>query len=386
MFPRTDLRARPQNLTRGDIEALLSNPSGETRSLTAAKIASDFSKNVLSAAERQLAEDIFRIMVKDAEVRVREALSDNLKSNPDIPHDVALAMAYDVDTVSLPVLQFSEVLSDEDLIEIIANQSEPKQTAIAKRQDVSVAVTTALIDTENDKVVTTLVGNDTAEISEQSFQKVVDTLGDNESIQQALVNRPKLPVTIAERLMTVVADNMKEELVKRHDLSEDMITDILMQSRERATIALSSESSQEELSKLVHQLKDQGRLTSSIVIRALCMGDVNFFETALAELAGVPQENSRQLIHDSGDLGLKAIYLKAGLPLNHLPAVRGVLSVISETQYDGGENDLERFSRRMIERVLTQYDDLGVELDADDLEYLLNKMSKLPHDRIDDAA
>jgi hypothetical protein len=37
-------------------------------------------------------------------------------------------------------------------------------------------------------------------------------------------------------------------------------------------------------------------------------------------------------------------------------------------EYDGGENDLERYSRRIIKRVLTQYGDLGV-----DLEYLLKK-------------
>ena len=59
--------------------------------------------------ERVLAEDIFRIMVKDAEVRVRQALADNLKENLDLPRDVARALANDVDSVSLPIIQFSEV-------------------------------------------------------------------------------------------------------------------------------------------------------------------------------------------------------------------------------------------------------------------------------------
>ena len=58
-------------------------------------------------------------MIKDAEVRVREALAQNLKENPDLPHDVALSLAQDVDQVALPILQFSDVLTDDDLIEII---------------------------------------------------------------------------------------------------------------------------------------------------------------------------------------------------------------------------------------------------------------------------
>ena len=49
-----------------------------------------------------------------------------------------------------------------------------------------------------------------------------------------------------------------------------------------------------------------------------------------------------------------------------------------EMEYDGGPNDRERFSRRMIERILTQYGDLGVEFATDDLEYLLAKMNQLP--------
>ncbi len=34
---------------------------------------------------------------------------------------------------------------------------------------------------------------------------------------------------------------------------------------------------------------------------------------------------------------------------------------------------------------MTQYDDLGVEFESDDLNYLLTKMSQLPSDIIEDA-
>jgi len=55
--------------------------------------------------------------------------------------------------------------------------------------------------------------------------------------------------------------------------------------------------------------------------------------------------------------------------------------VAREMEYDGGENDLERYSRRIIERVLTQYGNLGV-----DLEYLLKKMGDLPAESLNRAA
>lgn len=62
--------------------------------------------------------------------------------------------------------------------------------------------------------------------------------------------------------------------------------------------------------------------------------------------------------------------------------MRAAMDVARETEYDGGENDRERYSRRMIERILTQYGDLGIEFDSDDLEYLLTKMGQLPPDTL----
>ena len=170
-----------------------------------------------------------------------------------------------------------------------------------------------------------------------------------------------------------------------HEMSDSMATDLILQSRERATITLSTESDDDDVEKLIRQLRENGRLTPSIILRALCMGDLNFFETAVCALAEVPLVNGRQLMHDSGALGLKALYEKTGLPESHFPAVRAAIDVARETEYDGRENDRERYSRRMIERILTQYGDLGVDFDSDDLEYLLAKMNELPVEIADTA-
>ncbi len=103
------------------------------------------------------------------------------------------------------------------------------------------------------------------------------------------------------------------------------------------------------------------------------MGDLAFFEASLAVLAGIPLLNARMLIHDEGSLGFEAIYQKAGLPEALFPAMRVAVDVIKETDYDGGPNDRQRYSRRVIERILTQYENLG----SDNLEYLLRKLKQL---------
>jgi uncharacterized protein (DUF2336 family) len=369
-----------QKLNEDDVKRLLSNPTGDVRAEIAGKIASQHEG--LSDAQRKLAEDIFRLMVKDAEVRVRQALSRQLKENPTVPHDVALSLARDVDDVSLPMLAFSEVLTDEDLIEIIHSQSPEKQVAVASRAIVSSSVADALVDTHDERVVAQLVSNEGADLSEAALARVVEEFGDHESVGKPLVERKGLPVTVAERLMTKVSENLRQHLMSRTDLSPEAATAMMLQARELAVLGLSN--SEGDVAQLVEHLARNGRLTPSIMLRAVCMGDMVFFEVALARMARIKVENTRTLIHDAGKRGFEALFEKAGLPKVFFTAMRAAIDVTYDMQYDGMPNDRERFSRRMIERILTQYGDLGVEFENDDLEYLLAKMNQLPGTIISD--
>jgi hypothetical protein len=89
-------------------------------------------------------------------------------------------------------------------------------------------------------------------------------------------------------------------------------------------------------------------------------------------MAGVPVHNARVLIHDPGGLGLASLYARTGLPAPLLPAFRVAIAVAVETPFDGGENDRERHRRRTLERILTQFEEIG----AEDLDYLLAKMQE----------
>ncbi|MQX37126.1 DUF2336 domain-containing protein [Roseospira navarrensis] len=367
-----------QRLSIQDVNRLLTDPSDETRAETAEKLARQIDDTSLTDTERRMAEEILRLMARDAAVRVREALSENLKDNPLVPRDVAQALARDVDTVALPILEFSEVLTPADLIEIVRGKDESKQVAIARRKVVQADVADALVDEAGETVVEVLAGNQGADLTETSLLKIVDRYGENEGMQGSLIGREVLPITIAEKLVNQVSQAMREQLLSRHALSAEAAEDLILHSRERATIGLSTGSSEEGVQRLVRQLRQHDRLTPSIIVRAACMGDIIFLECAMAELASVTLANARMLIHDSGDLGLRGIFDQTGLPQNIYPALRAAVDTFRQTDYDGLENDRERFSRRMIERILTQYGDLGVDFESDDLEYLVGRMGQLP--------
>jgi uncharacterized protein (DUF2336 family) len=321
-----------------------------------------------------MAIEIMRAMAADAEMMVRHAVAASLKQSESLPRDLAMKLARDDIMVAQPILEFSQVLTDDDLISILADGNGAKQVAIARRPEVSETLATAIVDTGNAAAVSTLVSNEGAVLTEPLLKKTLDRYSQFETVKGAMVNREELPVTITERLVSMVSEKLKLTLAAKHQLPADLATDIILDARERATATLiHKESSEENTHALVQQLHASGRLTASLVLRALCTGDMRFVEDAMAEIAGTSPDKASLLIHDAGKLGLKALYKKCGFPDLLYPAFRVAVDVIGETDFDGGSHDRQRFSRRIIERVLTQYNDI----DVSDLDYLLGKLKRL---------
>jgi uncharacterized protein (DUF2336 family) len=347
-------------LTPRDIEALLNNPSAEVRAEIAVKVASEFSDHLLSERERGLAEQILGIMVKDAAERVREALASSLAHSSDVPRDVAISLARDIDKIAVPFLQETPALSDTDLIALVRASTGVKQQAIARRTEVSWSVSEALIDTGKREVVRALVRNPGAQITETGFGKILDRHADDPEITEPMVRRAELPLTVAERLVAVVSDQLRAHLIRHHKVPKHVAEKLAAQSRERATVGLvDGAQDSRNIVDLVRQLRTGNRLTPSLIC-----------EEAFSQLATIPVHKAWILLHDAGPLGLRAIYDRAKMPEVLYPAFRVALDVFHETELDGMPHDRERFERRMLERILTQYDHLA----TDDLGFLLDRL------------
>ncbi|RIK95552.1 MAG: hypothetical protein DCC73_04115 [Proteobacteria bacterium] len=362
-----------KKLSSADVARLLADPSDSNRADTARKVGQQFTDPELSGAERQIIQEIFRVMVKDAAVRVREALSDTLKDNPDIPREIALALANDVAEVASPILEFSDVFSDEDLLNIIAKKDSEHQQAVARRQQISERVADALVDTENAKVVSTLVQNKGAEISTKTMKRVVDVFADDRSITEALAQRQNLPITVGERLVNLVSEKIRDHLQQRYKISQEMVTDLFLNAREKATIGLlQPDTNLRDVLALIDQLHRNKRLTPTLILRSICMGDTTFFEAALARLADVPIANAYQLIHDQSGLGLKRLFEKCGLSPRMLEVCRGALNVAADMELNSGDDRI-RFRQLVIERVLTRFEE---GFDPDNLDYFIAKLGR----------
>lgn len=360
-------------LTEADIRTLVRGQTEDERAAAAHKICRRIDEG-LPVEDRAAAEDILRMMAQDAAELVRRALAITLKNSPNLPRDVALKLADDVESVALPVLNFSPVFTDEDLAAIVRATSSLKQVAIARRDALSEVVTSSLVETGCEEAVKIAVANDNCTFSETSLRAAIDRFAKAEAITTAIAYRKVLPLSVSERLVHLVSDQVRQHLVDHHQLTPETAVQIALGAHERASMDLVDQAGRTaDLQAFCAHLHKNERLTPSLMLRALANGHVSFFEWALAERSGVAHHRVWLLVHDAGPLGLRAIYERADMPQRLFPAFRTGLDTYHALQAEGGVLSVETLQERMLQRFLTQSSSGARE----DTEYLLEKMDRL---------
>lgn len=368
-------------LTDSDIRMLVKGATPDERALAAHKLCRTIDRGTLSEEERTVAHEILRVMAADAAELVRRAMAVTLKNSTALPPDVANRLARDVESVSLPIISFSPVFTDTDLAEIVRVGGAVRQKAVAKRPKLSSRITTMLVEQGDEDVVATACANDNARFSEVALQKALDRFAKSEQVLQAVAYRAALPLSVSERLIDMVGEQLRDHILSSHALSAERTMELIVGAKERATIDLVDQAGRAADPKaFVAHLNRVGRLSPSLILRALAHGHMSFFEWAVAELAGVPHHRTWLMIHDAGPLGLKAICERAGLPPRLYSAFRAGVDAFHSLEFDGGAHDRERFQEHMIQRFLTSSHTVSRE----DSEYLMERMDRSANRRRSD--
>lgn len=350
-------------LTRDDVELLLRDDSPDSRSAILEKVATSYNANALNAREQEIAEYIFRLLTKDLSTRVRAILAERIKDNANVPRDIVLQLANDIESVAAPVLRDSAVLSDADLISIVeASQDMGKLLAVSQRKVISERVSGALVGTTYEAVVTSLLGNAGANISTTDLSKIATDFSQNASVLEALIAKPNLPVTVLERIIARASHAVASELKQKYNLSEETVKHDTNRARETLMLRLlEGDLGNGEMQDLVNQMWREGTLSPSILMTALCRGQLLFFTMGLSKMANVPLANAVKLVNDRGVHGFNGIYQKSGLPQSMMEGMRIVMRAVQEMQ---GEHEIigsMRYANRLAERVVNAVGDMHVE-------------------------
>lgn len=337
-------------LSSRDIERLLASPSPEARIETMAKLVHDFEQGGLSEAERSLALEVMHCFAGDAQAAVREAVAWQIRNNPVLTEELAERLVKDVARVAFPILRDAGGLGDDLLLDLLSDPDAGKHLAIANRRVVSERVSGAIVETGNVAVVTALLRNKGAEVSEGSLHRALDRFGRVRMVSEAAATRPGLPLAVVERLIAFVSDAVRTTLVRAHGLSRDLVERLVENGREAATMRLLRPAlrGSEDVEAVAQWLHVNGRISTPLLFRVLCAGDLSLFSASLGAKAGIPAENARRLAWDDGALGLGAVLKKAGVGPVLVPPFQVAIGVAKRMEYEGSDNRREDYQAEVM--------------------------------------
>jgi uncharacterized protein (DUF2336 family) len=236
-------------------------------------------------------------LARDAAVRVRAILAEEIKSMGCIPRDIALTLARDLSAlVAAPILQYSPLLSDTDLMEIIAcGQVQEVLTAIASRKPVSEPVSDRLVQSLDVSAVAALLVNHDARIRKETLDRIVEQAEEISAWQVPLALRTDLSARAIRRIGSLVGASILERLAARNDLSDATRTHLNRELRARLAEA-PAESDCTPAAELVAAAKKEGRLDSSFVEQAAQSGQREVVVLALAQLANVSEQTVKKIL------------------------------------------------------------------------------------------
>jgi len=268
--------------------------------------------------EAALIGDILNKLIKDFETAVRRELANRLASLELAPHEVVVALANDEIEVAKPLLLQSPALCDRDLIEIIQTRSRQHQMSITLREMVSEAVSDALVDTGDEAVITSLLGNKNAQISDATLAYLVEEARHVDSYQEPLVLREDLSDSLAKQIYSYVAEHLRTRILQRFDLDPEVLDGELVSLPDdlvAKTSGLANDKPKPDArDRLAEILANTKEITPDLLVKVLRAGKIDLFEALVGQQTGLDAGTLQKVLYDANGKALAAVCRAMGIP------------------------------------------------------------------------
>lgn len=275
---------------------------------------------------------ILETLARDEFMRVRRILAEAFKSPPNAPAEIVRRLARDTEReVAAPVLRHSPVLSDVDIIDIVANDA-PEWTfeAVAGRQTVSPAVAEALAQSGPVSAVSAMIANPGATFAEPTMAHIVERAEQVPEFHQPLVDRPSLSQNLILKLARFVAAPLLAVLRDRDGLDAATAAELGRVAEDRGQTAAAqgarkglfggrrkrNNGSADAAGENSGEKTGDGRPPSDAAVSAaLDAGNADGLIEGLAARAGYPAAMVRRMVFSGSARTITALCWKAGLTM-----------------------------------------------------------------------
>lgn len=279
---------------------------------------------------------------------VRQVVAEVLKSESRIPPHIVHALARDIDlVVAAPVLEFSPVLADTDLLEILANAPiSGAMRAVSRRHGLGAEVVDMVAKSDDTDALVELLNNPTAQMREDTLDYLVERARGLPPLHEPLVRRPQLSKRGACRLATFVADSLLDQLAARKDFDAETMGVLRQAVRARLEQDYSAQNAARDAeavqleqevaaARILHEKKP---ITEDLIRRSLDYEHWVFVKACLIVRSGCSTAAVREILRSERPDAVLSLCWKSGLGSDTAVLVqRHLAGIAAPMRADGGE-------------------------------------------------
>jgi uncharacterized protein (DUF2336 family) len=267
---------------------------------------------------RTLTIETLEKLANDQLPRVRAILAEEIKSLDCVPKKIIRRLAVDLEMiVAAPILEYSPLLSDADLMEVIATAKAGEAlTAIAKRKFLSANVADAIVTSLDVPAVAALLANPDAKVRAEALDDIIARAEKIRAWHQPLVMRADLSQRAIRRIASFVGAALIEMLGQHHKIDAETRDHLNHQLRHRIETNDDAHRNEEEhAASEVEIARRKGKLDDGFVDAAAEAGKREVVTLALATLANVQQDTVRKILQFKSAKPITALVWKAKLSM-----------------------------------------------------------------------
>jgi uncharacterized protein (DUF2336 family) len=296
-----------------DPTSLIEGKDDNERELLAKKVGKQLTVDNLPKADQRAAELVATALADDVIEQVRCALSLAVRQAKYLPRPLALKLAHDVDSVSCPFLEVTDVFSDSDWQQLMLTITPHARASVARRSNLTEAQAIALAELGNSTAAEALVENPAAPMTKPVCHTLMDRFSSQVWILDKLAFRDDLLTEIAIDLTRMVSAALREKLVNTYKLPgyTDQLADV---AELGALLQIVSKAPNDDLINVAGKLNNMQKLTPALLLKALEENHSAFVIAAISVLAGQGMELVQRTVFQSKPDELNQLCTEANIP------------------------------------------------------------------------
>ena len=325
----------------------------------------------LSLEETRAAEAAMALLLDDPSPMVRQAMAEVLAPSAKAPRSVICSLAKDQIDIAGIVVCCSPLLGDQELVDLVADGRPGIQSAIAIRHDLRQAVCAALAEVAGRPAVADMLDNPTARMAKVTLRRITERFGNHPEMRARLLERTDLPADVRHALIMKVGDALSGSGFIAGIVGDRRIRRIADEACQAATLQLAGTISAVEMPALVEHLRLAGKLTPAFLMHALCIGNIEFFASAVGSIASADDRRVRAILVDGRRNAIQALFASGGLDATTCE----VFATATLLWREATKQDVAPNALRITEQLINHYAERGESGPVEELLLLVERMN-----------